>query len=59
MSRIFRVTVKKKIETTVVIQAINEDHAKALAWSHLPEEVDDWNCDIHNGTTYKVEEFQP
>lgn len=59
MSRIFRVTVKKKIEITTIIKASTPEEAKARAWAYLPEEVDDWNCDIHNGTTYKVEEFQP
>lgn len=52
-------TVKKKIEVTTLVKAADVDQAKALAWAHVPDEVDGWHCDIHNGTTYKVEEFKP
>lgn len=51
----FYVTVTKKIEVRTLVTARDEQEAKANAWAYLPDEVDDWHCDIHNGTKYKVE----
>lgn len=54
----FKVTVTKKIETTVFVKAADEQEAKANAWAYLPDEVDEWHCDISNGTKYKVEQLE-
>jgi hypothetical protein len=57
VTKIFMVTVKKKIEVRTLVKAADEDEAKARAWAYVPDEVDGWHCDIHNGTTYRVEEW--
>lgn len=54
----FKVTVTKKIETTVFVKAADEAEAKALAWTYLPSRVDYWHCEFHDGTKYKVEQVE-
>lgn len=54
----FKVTVTKKIETTVFVMASDAEEAKALAWVRLPEHVDDWRCDVFKGSNYKVEQLE-
>jgi hypothetical protein len=54
MTKVYTVTVRKHIEVTVLIKAFSEDDAMVQAWAHLPDEVDEWNCD---STTHQVEEW--
>lgn len=54
----FEVRVTKKISTYTVVKAADESEAKYLAWAKLPEHVDDWHCDVFNGTEYKVKPLE-
>lgn len=54
----FQVVVKKKIETRVYVKARDAEEAKAVAWGRLPDHVDDWHCDVFNGTEYKVKPLE-
>ena len=54
----FNVRVTRKIEFTAYVQARDAQEAKAVTWAKLPEHVEDWHCDVFDGTKYKIEQVE-
>lgn len=55
---IFDVTITRKVESHVRVRAVDSDQAKALAYSRMPHDIDDWHCDVFKGTTFRVKEVE-